>query len=64
MTLPLPVLPCRTCGHVDVPRLRPGSGPHAAGAECQACGAFLKWLPRRLVCGEDAPAVVSGTERK
>jgi len=63
MTPPtVPVLLCGHCGAIDVPKLRPGSGPHAAGAECQACGAFIKWLPKRLI--QDTPATVSADERR
>ena len=36
-------LPCPHCGAVDVPRLGPGRGPHAA-AVCPHCGTWLKWL--------------------
>ncbi len=56
MMLPLPILPCPRCGHVGVPTLRPGSGPHVAGAECAACHAFIKWIPKRLVQGGKPPA--------
>jgi hypothetical protein len=41
-------LVCPHCGVVDIPTISPGSGPHAARANCRACGRFLKWLPRAL----------------
>src|SRR4030095_13407795 len=46
--VPLPILPCPTCGEVAVPTLGPGSGQHAARALCPQ-GHFIKWLPRALV---------------
>jgi hypothetical protein len=40
---------CRNCGHIGEPRITPGRGPHVAAAYCQGCGAFMKWIPKRLV---------------
>jgi|SoiMetStandDraft_2_1073263.scaffolds.fasta_scaffold147916_2 single-stranded DNA-binding protein len=48
MSTPLPPLHCPNCGTVALPRLRPGTGPHPARADCSKCGRFLKWLPKRL----------------
>jgi len=37
-------LACRRCGVIAIPRVTPGTGPHALKANCPACGAFLQWL--------------------
>jgi primosomal replication protein N len=61
MSTPLPPLPCPNCGTVALPRLRPGTGPHPARADCSKCGRFLKWLPKRLT---QPPAKAKETERR
>src|ERR1043165_1556772 len=45
-TLSNGALPCFTCGVVAIPKLEPGSGPHAAKACCSGCGRFLKWIAK------------------
>lgn len=39
-------LPCAYCGACTVPVLGRGTGPHAARANCGACGRFLRWVAR------------------
>ena len=49
-----PEIACLRCGVIDVPRIGPGSGPHAARLSCDHCGAFLRWLPRPRTAEERA----------
>jgi hypothetical protein len=46
---PMITLYCADCGALDVPVLTPGPSPHVVRASCQACGQFLKLLPRAMV---------------
>ena len=39
-------LVCRRCAAITVPRVSPGTGPHAYRANCPHCGGFLKRLSR------------------
>jgi hypothetical protein len=39
-------LVCRRCGAQTIPRLSPGTGPHALKANCPDCGAFMQWLSK------------------
>ena len=39
-------LACRRCGAVTIPRVTPGSGPHALKANCPECGSFMPWLSK------------------
>jgi hypothetical protein len=42
-TTPEPLV-CRRCGAQTIPRLSPGTGPHALRANCSDCGAFMQWM--------------------
>jgi hypothetical protein len=42
-TTPEPLV-CRRCGAQTIPRVTPGSGPHALQAHCPDCGAFMQWM--------------------
>ena len=39
-------LACRRCGALTIPRVTPGTGPHALKANCPDCGAFMQWLSK------------------
>ena len=39
-------LACRRCGALTIPRVTPGSGPHALKANCPECGSFMQWLSK------------------
>ena len=39
-------LACRRCGAITLPRVTPGSGPHALKANCPECGSFMQWLSK------------------
>jgi Single-strand binding protein family len=45
----LPPMLCGHCGVCAVPRLGPGTGPHAGRLDCAACGRFLQWASRGVV---------------
>jgi hypothetical protein len=42
----IPVLTCKACPHVGVPKLAPGPSPYVVLARCANCGQHLKALPR------------------
>jgi hypothetical protein len=37
---------CHRCASIDLPDLRPGSGPHWAAARCRHCKVFIRWISR------------------
>jgi hypothetical protein len=39
-------LACRRCGAITIPRVTPGTGPHALKANCPDCGSFMQWLSK------------------
>jgi hypothetical protein len=39
---------CHRCASIDLPDLRPGSGPHWAAARCRHCKAFIRWVSQYL----------------
>ena len=41
---PLVLTTCPRCGVEAVPRITPGTGPHALAAVCPHCGRWLRWL--------------------
>ena len=43
---PAEPLACRRCGAITVPRISPGTGPHAYKANCPDCGGFMRWLSK------------------
>jgi len=40
---------CRHCGEVNIPRINPGKGPHAAAAVCPHCTGFLQWVKKTVM---------------
>jgi hypothetical protein len=47
MTPTIPVMACRQCAHVGVPKTKCGPSPYVLVARCAACGTHLKTIPRR-----------------
>jgi hypothetical protein len=43
---PLPVMPCKACAHVGVPKTKPGPSPYTMMARCAMCGGTIKQIPR------------------
>jgi hypothetical protein len=39
-------LACRRCGAITIPKITPGTGPHALKANCPDCGSFMQWLSK------------------
>jgi hypothetical protein len=37
---------CRRCGVIATHCQRPGTHPHHARSICEACGVFIRWLPK------------------
>jgi hypothetical protein len=46
---------CKHCGEVDIPRLNPGRGPHAAAAVCPQCTGFLRWVKKSVMAQLQTP---------